>query len=75
MPYYIYKITERPVRMLKKLEEHPKYRDASVRVKALRGELADESQYVVKMFFAETELDAEDMLNQVREAAPELADD
>ena len=75
MPYYIYKITERPVRMLQKLEQHQKYRDASARVKELRSELPEDVKYVIKMFFAETELDAEDMLNQVREAAPELADD
>lgn len=75
MPYFIYKITERPIRMLQKLEQHQKYRDASTRVKALRSELPDDVKYVIKMFFAETEFDAEDMLNQVREAAPELADD
>jgi hypothetical protein len=75
MPYYIYKISERPIRMLQKLEQHENYRDASTRVKALRSELPDEVTYIIKMFFAGTEFEAEDMLNQVREVAPELADD
>ncbi len=75
MPYFIYKISERPIRTLHKLEQHEKYRDASSRVKALRGEMSVDATYSIKMFFAETELHAEDMLNEVREIQPELGDD
>lgn len=75
MPYYIYKITERPIRMLEKLEQQETYRQASTRVKQLRDQLAEESTAIIKMIHAESELDAEDLLNQVREAAPELGDD
>ena len=67
MPYYIYKIFERPIRRLEKLEQHEAYRDASARVKQLRKEFPDEAAYRIKMVFGETELHAEDALNQVRE--------
>jgi hypothetical protein len=75
MPYFIYKISERPIRTLHKLELHEKYRDASIRLKVLRSEMPAEASYNIKMFFAETELHAEDMLNEVREVQPELGDD
>lgn len=74
MPYFIYRITEQPIRMLSKLEQHDTYRDAAARVKQLRGELSADSPHVVKMIFAETEFNAEDLLNQVREASPEADD-
>ena len=75
MPYFIYKITEFPIRQLAKLEQHDVYRDASQRAKQLRGELPAGSPGIIKVIFAENELHAEDLLNQVREAAPELGDD
>ncbi len=75
MPYFIYRITERPVRLLNKLEEHENYRDASVRVKELRAAQAADSNAIIKMIHAETELKAEDLLNEVRERPPELGDD
>jgi hypothetical protein len=75
MPYYIYHVTEFPIRQLKKLEQHDIYRDASARVKQLRAELAIGSPTMIKMIHAETELDAEDLLNQIRDPAPELGDD
>jgi len=75
MPYFVYKITEFPIRRLTKLEQHDAYRDASNRAKHLRAELSGDKASIIKVMFAETELDAEDLLNQVREAAPELGDD
>lgn len=74
MPYFIYKVSERPIRRLEKLELHDAYRDASARAKQLRSELPAGANYVVKMIFAETELHAEDLLNQVREPNPEPND-
>lgn len=71
MPYFIYRITERPIRMLEKLEEQASYRDAAARVKELRAELPAGDPAVVKMIFADNELHAEDLLNQVREPNPE----
>jgi hypothetical protein len=75
MPYYIYQVTEFPVRQLKKLEQHDTYREASARIKQARTELAVSSPAMIKMIHAETEFDAEDLLNQVRDPAPELGDD
>jgi hypothetical protein len=75
MPYYIFHVTEFPVRQLKKLEQHDAYRDASARVRQLRTELASGSPSMIRMIHAESELHAEDLLNQVRDPAPELGDD
>lgn len=75
MPYFIYHVTEFPFRQLKKLEQHDAYRAASARVKQLRTELAVGSPAMIKMIHAESELQAEDLLNQVRDPAPELGDD
>jgi hypothetical protein len=75
MDYFIYRITERPIRQLEKLEQHATYRSASARVKQLRSELPADANAAVRMIHAETELHAEDLLNQIREPAPELGDD
>ena len=75
MPYYIYKVFETPIRRLEKIEQHEVFREASNRAKALRRELAMSEQCAVKVIFADHELQAEDMLSQVREAQPEPGDD
>ncbi|MDO9011381.1 MAG: hypothetical protein Q7U78_06175 [Gallionella sp.] len=75
MPYYIYRITAQPIRLLKNLEQHDSYRDASARVKQLRAELSEGSVAVIKMIHADSELHAEDLLNEVRDVPPELGDD
>jgi len=75
MPYFVYKIFEKPIRRLEKLEEHAAYRDASGRAKQLRSEQPKENGVTIKMIFADSELHAEDLLNQIREPAPELGDD
>jgi hypothetical protein len=75
MPYYIYRISEFPIRKLEKLEQHDTYKAASVRAKQMRAEMTEGSPALVKMIHAESELHAEDLLNQVREPAPELGDD
>ena len=75
MPYFIYSITEQPIRLLKKIEQHEKFREASARAKQLRAEESEGSVRLIKMIHAETELHAEDLLNEIREAAPLLGDD
>jgi hypothetical protein len=75
MPYYVYKITEFPIRRLEKLEQYDAYREASQHAKKIRGELPADAACVIKVMFAETEFDAEDTLNQIRVAPPELGDD
>lgn len=75
MPYYVYRISETPVRLLEKAGQHETWRDASARVKQLRGELPEGAACGIRMIFAETELHAEDLLNQVREPGGEPDDD
>lgn len=76
MAYFIYRIKTQPIKLLEKLEQHEGYRAASERVKQLReAEVATGSTALVKMIHADNELHAEDLLNQVREPAPELGDD
>jgi hypothetical protein len=75
MPYYVYKIFETPIRRLEKLEQHDAFRAASDRAKQLRSELASDATCVIKVIFAENELHAEDLLNQVRAPAPNPQDD
>lgn len=75
MPYYIYKIFEFPMKRLEKIEQHEVYKHGSERSKLLRRDLALSEQCNVKMVFAENELQAEELLMQVREPQPELGDD
>lgn len=75
MPYYIYKIFDFPMKRLEKIEHHDTYKPGSERTKLLRRELALSEQCNVRMVFAENELQAEELLMQVREPLPELGDD
>ena len=70
MPYYLYEIVEQPLRLLKKTAEFPSYKEASAVAKAARAAGVAN----VKMIFAENELQAEDLLSQVRAAPPRGAD-
>jgi hypothetical protein len=75
MPYFIYRVTEFPIRKLEKVEQFEVYREASARVKQLRKEIMEGSPAVLKVIHAESELNAEDLLNQIRDPAPQLGDD
>jgi hypothetical protein len=68
MPYYIYRI--QTLGVLQKLEQHERFAEASARAKALRAAEAPGVAGKVKVMFAENELQAEDLLSQVREAGP-----
>ena len=75
MPYYLYKVFESPIRRLEKIESHDAFKAASTRAKELRRELALSEGCAVKTIFADNELQAEDILSQVREPQPEPGDD
>jgi hypothetical protein len=75
MPYYLYKVFESPIRRLEKIESHETFKAASNRAKELRRELALAEGCSVKTIFAENELQAEDLLSQVREPLPETGED
>lgn len=75
MAYFIYRITEFPLRKLEMVEQHEAYREAKARVKQLREAQAENDPAFIRMIHAGSELEAEDLLNQVREPLPQLGDD
>jgi len=76
MPYYIYRVTQSgPVKLLDKLTQFEVFKDASAEAKRLRKESELPAGIQIKVMFAENELQAEDLLNQVREAEPLTGDD
>lgn len=68
MPYYIYRV--KPFGQLEKLADHGAFAAASSEAKSLRAELPPGTRDKVKVIFAESELQAEDLLCQVREPGP-----
>jgi len=68
VPYYIYLV--KPFAQLEKLAEFGAFSQASTRAKALRAEQEAHAEGKVKVIFADTELQAEDLLLQVRDPAP-----
>ncbi len=70
MPYYIYRITPGPTnltRTLEKLEHHDAFKVAKNRAREMRADLDDNDNRVIKVVFAESELQAEEMLMEKRE--------
>ena len=72
MPYYVYAV--KPMAQLEKLAEFASFKEASGHAKALRATpgagAGAEGGGRIKMMFAPTELEAEDLLLQVRQAGP-----
>lgn len=75
MSYYIYRIHEFPIRRLELAEREEAFRTASARTKVLRTAADLPPGCTVRMVFAQSELEAEDLLNQVRAAAPGVVGD
>jgi hypothetical protein len=73
MPYYIYRVF--PFRRLEKVTEAPTFGGASAQAKTLRASPDKPPDCTIKVIFAATEDEAEELLSQVRERAPGLADD
>ena len=73
MPYFVYRVF--PFRRLEKVEELATFREASARAKALRASPDLPADCVVKVIFAATEFEAEDLLSEVRAAKPGLVGD
>lgn len=74
MPYFVYKITP-PFKQLEKIDSFPTYKEAGVFAKSVRTGMTKADTYTVKVIFAENELQAEDLVNQVREPEPMIGDD
>ena len=75
MPYYVYKIDNYPVRQLELLATFDNFKAASAEAKERRGTMQLSNGQLVKVMFAESELEAEDILSQVREAPPTTGED
>lgn len=68
MPYYIYLV--KPFAQLEKLDEFDAFSKASAQAKSLRAAQNSDVTGKVKVIFADTELQAQDLLLQVRDAGP-----
>ncbi len=68
--YYIYKIDQLPgsmIKKLKKIERFDSYKEAKKEVSQLRINKAEDDTGLYKIIFADSELDAEDKLQEKRE--------
>ena len=76
MPYYIYRVTSLgPVPRLEKLAQFDAFKEASQEAKRLRREADFAEGESIKTIFAETELQAEDLLSQPRGEEPMTGED
>ena len=69
--YYIYKISQLPGNMIKKLEKLERfdnYKEAKQHVRSLRNDQSGAELASFKIIFADSELDAEDKLQEKRDA-------
>ncbi|MDJ0881850.1 MAG: hypothetical protein QNJ56_09395 [Gammaproteobacteria bacterium] len=69
--YFIYKITQMPGNMFKQLEKIDRfdvYKEAKKHVKQLRNDQSSEDLGQYRIIFAESELAAEEQLQEKREA-------
>jgi hypothetical protein len=68
MPYYVYAV--RPLAQLTRLAGFDAFAAAASHAKALRAAQAADDRTRIKVIFADSALAAEDLLLQVRDAAP-----
>ena len=73
MPYFIYRVF--PLRRLAQVTRTPSFGEASVQAKALRASPERPADCAIKVIFAATAEEAEQLLLQAREKQPGLADD
>ena len=68
MPYFVYAV--RPFAQLQPLGEHAAFKDASSQAKAVRAQPDADPAAVIRVMFAATATEAEDLLLQIREPRP-----
>ena len=68
MPYFVYAV--RPFAQLEQQGEHASFKAAAAQARALRSQQTAPSSVTYRVMFAETALQAEDLLLQVREPRP-----
>ncbi|HFD80904.1 MAG TPA: hypothetical protein ENK05_11030 [Gammaproteobacteria bacterium] len=70
MPYFIYKIFSGPtelVKTLEKVDRYDNYKEARNRARSMRADMGDDDNYTVKVIFASSELEAEELMMEKRE--------
>jgi len=70
MPYFVYKITPGPtnlVKTLEKLDHYESFKEAKARARTLRADLSEGDTVQIKVMFADSELEAEELLMEKRE--------
>lgn len=76
MPYYIYRVTAiGAIRQLAKITQFDSFKEATVEAKRLRRDTGLEPGETIKTMFAESELEAEDVLSQPRGEEPMTGED
>lgn len=75
MPYFVYKIESFPIRRLEYLAHFSSFKEASVEAKQQRAATPLSEGQVIKVIFAESELEAEDLLSQLRPKPPTTGED
>ncbi len=73
MPYFIYRVF--PLHRLEKVTDTRSFGEASGQAKALRASPDHPADCAIKVVFAATATEAEQLLMQAREKKPGLADD
>jgi hypothetical protein len=73
VPYFVYRVF--PFRRLEKVDEAAAFGQASTLAKALRADPDKPADCAIRVIFAASEHEAEELLSQSREKAPGLADD
>lgn len=73
MPYYVYEI--HPMRIVKKISQFDKFKDASGFAKVIRDKLTGADNFSIKVMFADNELHAEELLGEIREKPPTTGED
>lgn len=71
MAYFVYSITPGPTQLIKNLEllqEFDEYKPAQQFAKAIRAEQAAGESHTIKVIFAQSSLEAEERLQEHREA-------
>ena len=70
MPYFVYKISAGPTEIFNRLELQERfevYKQAKALARTLRSELPSGDETIVKIIFADDQLQAEQRLTEVRE--------
>ena len=71
MPYYVFKITPGLSEMIKNLElqqQFDAYRDAKAFARSMRAQIEPDNDILIKVMFAGSQLEAEERLQEHREA-------